>query len=73
LEEQNSILRTAFKIQHTDPDRLDYVDTKNPQTLHINKLKEKFKSLPDEAEEERSFIACELVELGETNYKKYVK
>jgi hypothetical protein len=71
LEEQNSILRFAFKIQDTDPNRLDYVNTKNLQALHVNKLKEKFELSTDD--EERRSIAYELVELGEVNYKKYIR
>jgi hypothetical protein len=71
LEEQNSILRFAFKIQDTDPNRLDYVNTKNPQALHVNKLKEQFELSIDD--EERRSIAYELVELGEVNYKKYIR
>jgi glucan phosphoethanolaminetransferase (alkaline phosphatase superfamily) len=46
-------------------------DETNPNSLHINELKEKFETSSDK--EEKLSIAYELVELGETDYKKYLR
>jgi hypothetical protein len=52
-------------------EKLNFLDKNNPQSIRINGLKEKYESSSDE--DEKRSIAYELVELGETSYKKYLK
>jgi hypothetical protein len=51
--------------------KLSVLDKDNPQKKRINELKEKFGSSSNE--DEKQSIALELVELGETDFKKYLR